>query len=503
MSLQKILWTIAGAEIPILEQCRTDHKKYGAMGATIAMTSFIAFLSGTSAAWFFTQSGTETSGSIGWAMAFGLVWATLIFCIDRSLVITMKKNPGNKSKAWWVVPLLSRAALALIIAFMVSIPLELVVFEDFIAEQEYFWSENKSNTLAQNSRANRTAVEAGRLAEEGNDKLKHLDGQKTALEGNVANMEVQFAKEKSRLNHPTTQVYLNAQRGLQTANAKINSLRSQLSNAEQWQRSNINSNIKYWQSRKKNCTAEMKRETEKWNVHIRERMAELTESINAKKEEIASKAKQIDATQEQIIVASNRRNANIEKRDSLIEEHDRTMQQGNHFIQNFEILEYAVSSKEIVCNQCNGAKTIQDKQCANCHGEGKVWTDLPTEWYFLWLIRILFFIIELLPTVVKVVMPLGVYDRMLLAEEKNMENYLASNVYADHIRNMHDMRTKAHEEQLKAHNDAERDIRNKLIEKLRDAQLEVAEAAVRKWHEEELKKLAQPLPTHDPQETNE
>ena len=80
-TFQRILWTIAGAEIPILEKCRTDHKKYGAMGATIAMTSFIAFLSGTSAAWFFTQSGTETSGKIGWAMAFGIVWATLIFCI--------------------------------------------------------------------------------------------------------------------------------------------------------------------------------------------------------------------------------------------------------------------------------------------------------------------------------------------------------------------------------------------------------------------------------------
>ena len=90
-TFQRILWTIAGAEIPILEKCRTDHKKFGAMGATIAMTSFIAFLSGTSAAWFFTQSGTETSGKIGWAMAFGIVWATLIFCIDRSLVITMKK----------------------------------------------------------------------------------------------------------------------------------------------------------------------------------------------------------------------------------------------------------------------------------------------------------------------------------------------------------------------------------------------------------------------------
>ena len=34
-TFQRILWTIAGAEIPILEKCRTDHKKYGAMGADV------------------------------------------------------------------------------------------------------------------------------------------------------------------------------------------------------------------------------------------------------------------------------------------------------------------------------------------------------------------------------------------------------------------------------------------------------------------------------------
>ena len=198
-SLQRLLWTIAGAEIPILEKCRTDHKKFAAIGATIAMTAFIAFLSGTSAAWYFTQSGTDTTGNIGWAVAFGLVWSTLIFCIDRSLVITMKKNPEKSSKAWWIVPFVSRALLALIIAFMVSIPLELVVFEDFIAEQEYFWTENKSNVLSQNSRANRASIETSRHIEEGNNSLKRLDGQKAGLESEKGNLQQQLANERAKL----------------------------------------------------------------------------------------------------------------------------------------------------------------------------------------------------------------------------------------------------------------------------------------------------------------
>lgn len=85
---------------------------------------------------------------------------------------------------------------------------------------------------------------------------------------------------------------------------------------------------------------------------------------------------------------------------------------------------------------------MQDVQCTNCNGTGHITTDLPTEWYFLWLIRLLFFIIELLPTVVKIVMPIGAYDRMIYAEEKDMKKYLESSTYLDRIRNMHDMELK-------------------------------------------------------------
>lgn len=250
-TFQRVLWTIAGAEIPILEKCRTDHKKFGAMGATIAMTSFIAFLSGTSAAWFFTQSGTETSGKIGWAMAFGIVWATLIFCIDRSLVITMKKNPEKTSKTWWVVPFVSRALLALIIAFMVSIPLELVVFEDFISEQEYLWNENKSNMLSKNSRANRESEEAQEVIGEGNNSLIRLDGQKQSLEGEVESLKQNLSAESAKLNNPTTSAYKQANKGLKAANTRIASLRNQLPNADQWQKNNIRYSIGEWQ---KNAT---------------------------------------------------------------------------------------------------------------------------------------------------------------------------------------------------------------------------------------------------------
>lgn len=58
-SFERILWAIAGAERHILEKCRTDYKRFSAIGATILMTSFIAFCAGTAAAWFFTQKIAE------------------------------------------------------------------------------------------------------------------------------------------------------------------------------------------------------------------------------------------------------------------------------------------------------------------------------------------------------------------------------------------------------------------------------------------------------------
>ena len=174
------------------------------------------------------------------------------------------------------------------------------------------------------------------------------------------------------------------------------------------------------------------------------------------------------------------------------------MKQGNHFIQNFEILEYAVAKKDVDCATCHGKGKIkkanangymQDVLCATCNGTGYTTMDLPTEWYFLWLIRLLFFIIELLPTVVKIVMPIGAYDRMIYAEEKDMEMYLTSSTYLDRIRNMHEMELKDHEEQLRVQKEAEQEIRKKLIAEMKDAQWKIAEAAVKKWEETELQKL--------------
>jgi uncharacterized ion transporter superfamily protein YfcC len=106
------------------------------------------------------------------------------------------------------------------------------------------------------------------------------------------------------------------------------------------------------------------------------------------------------------------------------------------------------------------------------------------------MIRVLFFIIEILPTVVKIVTPVGSYDRMVQAEEKQVLVYLESDEYIERIRNMHDIELRSREEQLQKQHQIELELKSSILEKVKDAQIEVADATIAKWKENEMSKIA-------------
>lgn len=461
---QRFLWTVAGAELDILEKCRTDHKKFAAIGATILMTAFIAFCAGTSAAWYFTQSGDETSGSLGWAMLFGLIWALLIFCIDRSLVITLKKDPSAKKQKFWV-PLLSRSALACIIAFMVSIPLELVIFEDFIAEQKFFFDESSAKELSESTRAHR---EEGVLSGEidlSTSTMSRLDSLNTGLRGNVSSLNAQIQAERNKLNKPTTNAFTTAKNQYDNYSSQINTAQRNLANAttaiDSARYTNEISRFRdlrrpYWQT--------MDSEKKAWNDKINKKIKELEGERSIAESQIAQNT--TDYAREANRLARNRdtRDSLATERGKIIQDFKQTSNKGNHFIQNYRILEYAVWKRD-----ANG--------------------NLPTELFFLWMIRLLFFIIEILPTVVKIVTPIGSYDRMVQAEEKQVMTYLESDEYIERIRNMHDIELKSREEQLQRQHQIELELKSDILEKVKNAQIEVADATIAKWKENEMSKV--------------
>lgn len=472
---QKFLWNVAGAETPILEKCQTDHKKFSAIGATIFMTAFIALCAGTSAAWFFTQKGDEDGGALGWSFAFGLVWATLIICIDRSLVITLKKKEDRKWY-WWAIPFFSRAALAIVVALMVSIPLELVIFEDYIRGNEENFLANKTADLGQRlKKISGEDVFTSRIAS-ADSLLARLGKESTKLEKEIAILQGKINTLESQKNNPNSTEYNNARNRLKTAQSLYNIAASNY-NAEIRKQYPSSSNLSKYQGQKNTYSSQMSSARRDMNAAAaawkKEKQDEIDKLIPQRDEKVAAKTKKDDDHSKTLESRNNdkeREQKAAAKREEREEKKQDLLSEGNHFILNYQILEDAVRQRDE-----NGNLVETDAL------------------FFLWLVRILFIIIELLPTVVKIVSPVGSYERMVAAEEKNLIEYLESDEYRDIIKNIHRLELSSQEKLQHLEHDAEIDLKQRILDQTKKAYLEAAQLAIEKWKEQEKAKLSLPV----------
>jgi hypothetical protein len=110
----------SGADTHILESCSSgEQTKYAGIGATVFFTAVMAFIASSYA--LFT-----VFDNIYAAIFFGLIWGLLIFNLDRFIVSTIKKRDSLKSEFLQATP---RIILAIIIAVVISKPLEMKIFE--------------------------------------------------------------------------------------------------------------------------------------------------------------------------------------------------------------------------------------------------------------------------------------------------------------------------------------------------------------------------------------
>lgn len=133
-TVQNFFLFCSGVEHSILDKCPSDRNKYMGIGATVFFTGVLAFFSSGYALYTIFESWWA-------AAAFGLVWGLMIFNLDRYIVMSMK----SYGKWWrdWVVAL-PRLGLAVLLALVISKPLEMKIFEKEIQaelvsmEQEVF-----------------------------------------------------------------------------------------------------------------------------------------------------------------------------------------------------------------------------------------------------------------------------------------------------------------------------------------------------------------------------
>ena len=118
--LKKFFIICSGADTDILKNSAIgEQNKYAGIGATVFFTAVMAF---TASAYALFTVFDNLFAAIG----FGLVWGFLIFNLDRFIVSTIKKRNSFLDEFLQATP---RLILALIIAVVISKPLELKIFE--------------------------------------------------------------------------------------------------------------------------------------------------------------------------------------------------------------------------------------------------------------------------------------------------------------------------------------------------------------------------------------
>lgn len=165
--ISKFFWICAGADSSLLssEDCKTDRSKYVGIGALVLCVGVLAGLASSYA--FYTvfdnpDSSDDDFSSLQWAIGFGVFWGLMIFNLDRFLVSTLKKDPPKDKWLEQIKAFVSmflfkaapRLVLALVLALLISKPLEMRIFKKEIEAEVAVIKAEKINNSNQKVKTN-------------------------------------------------------------------------------------------------------------------------------------------------------------------------------------------------------------------------------------------------------------------------------------------------------------------------------------------------------------
>lgn len=118
--LKRFFITCSGVDKDLVYSCSNgEQNKYAGIGATVFFTALMAWLAASYALYtVFDNAYTATF--------FGLLWGLLIFNLDRFIVSTIRKRDRIGQELLQATP---RIILAMIIAIVISKPLEIKIFQ--------------------------------------------------------------------------------------------------------------------------------------------------------------------------------------------------------------------------------------------------------------------------------------------------------------------------------------------------------------------------------------
>ncbi len=160
----------SGSDTTILETSSVgEQNKYAGIGATVFFTAVMAFIA-ASYALYTVFDNLYTS------ILFGLIWGLLIFNLDRYIVSTIKKTGNVIDELIQATP---RILLAVIIAVVISKPLELKIFEKEI------------NQVLLEQKNELTLANKNQIAEQFTPKIQNLNNNITSLQQQITSKEAE------------------------------------------------------------------------------------------------------------------------------------------------------------------------------------------------------------------------------------------------------------------------------------------------------------------------
>jgi len=125
----------SGARLYILKECESEYNKFFGIGAIVLLTAMMAAVTGIYA--LFTVFPNP------WiAVPFGIFWGVMVFFLDWFIVASLKKEKRISRE---LIAALPRIILAILIAVVISKPLELKLFEKEILGELSLMNQEKQN----------------------------------------------------------------------------------------------------------------------------------------------------------------------------------------------------------------------------------------------------------------------------------------------------------------------------------------------------------------------
>lgn len=170
--LSDFLCFCGGANLSVLRQCPTERGKYHTLGLMVINTTIMAAVAmnfAVHAIYPKEASSTDRPSELA-LFLFSAFWGLIIFAIDWGLIKTIRKHASPTTKQQfdtWVMGAF-RLAVAILISFVISRPLETVIFKSYLPaerlKQQYEYEDQLTkayqDSLAAASRQTRADQEA-------------------------------------------------------------------------------------------------------------------------------------------------------------------------------------------------------------------------------------------------------------------------------------------------------------------------------------------------------